>query len=58
MVGISPDTFSAYVARGQAPRPTQKIGRTPLWDEDEISQWAASRPGRPGRPSSNPQKEN
>lgn len=56
--GITADTFSAYVARGQAPAPSQKIGRTPLWDEDEISDWLTSRPGRRGRPSSPPPKEN
>lgn len=47
---ITPDTFSAYVTRGQAPAPVERVGSTPLWDEDEVDQWIKTRPGRRGRP--------
>ena len=42
--GIRPDTWSAYVSRGQAPRPTTHIGRTPLWDHGQVLEWALGRP--------------
>lgn len=48
--GVAANTFSAYVHRGQAPAPVDRIGSTPLWDEDEISSWLETRPGRRGRP--------
>lgn len=41
--GIKPDTWSGYVTRGQAPRPSRRIGRTPLWDVDTVRTY-----GRPG----------
>lgn len=50
IAGISPDTFSAYVTRGQAPGPVAHVGATPLWDEAQIRAWNQERPGRPGRP--------
>lgn len=46
---VAPKTWSGYVARGQAPAPVRKIGRTPLWDEDEVREWAKNRPGRGSR---------
>lgn len=46
---ISPDTFSAYVSRGQAPAPARYVGRTPLWSESEVRQWTESRPGKGAR---------
>lgn len=49
-VGVTPDTFSAYVTRGQAPAPVDRVGSTPLWDEEEINEWRQMRPGRRGRP--------
>lgn len=49
IAGVAPKTWSGYVARGQAPAPTRKVGRTPLWDEDEVRRWAANRPGRGSR---------
>lgn len=49
VAGVHPDTWSGYVSRGQAPAPTRKIGRTPLWDEDEVGSWAQNRPGRGSR---------
>lgn len=49
IAGVAPDTWSAYVAREQAPKPTRHVGRTPLWDEAEVRQWASSRPGSGSR---------
>ena len=38
---IRPGTWSAYVARGQAPQPARKVGRTPLWDPAGVTAFAA-----------------
>lgn len=48
-VGVTPSTWSAYVARDQAPSPTKHVGRTPLWDADEVRDWNANRLGRGAR---------
>lgn len=45
LTGVPRQTFSGYVARGQAPKPIRHVGRTPLWDEDEIKAWKEGRPG-------------
>jgi predicted DNA-binding transcriptional regulator AlpA len=45
LAGVKRDTFSGYVTRGQAPKPIRHVGRTPLWDEDEIKAWMENRPG-------------
>lgn len=42
-------TFHSYVNRGQAPKPVEKIGNTPLWKRGEIVEWAENRPGRGAR---------
>lgn len=47
-VGVHPNTWSAYVSRGQAPPPTRHIGRTPLWAVEEVDQWVKSRPRKRG----------
>lgn len=49
IAGVKPNTFSGYVARGQAPGPVRHIGRTPLWDAAKVEKWAADRPGRGAR---------
>jgi len=49
IASVPPDTFSAYVARSQAPAPVDHVGRTPLWDEDAIREWVRTRPGRGSR---------
>lgn len=36
---IGASTWSAYVRRGQAPKPARHVGRTPLWDMDVIDVW-------------------
>lgn len=46
IAGVAYRTFAGYVTREQAPRPTRHVGRTPLWDEDEVRAWAENRPGR------------
>jgi hypothetical protein len=37
---IQPGTWSAYVARNQAPAAARKLGRTPLWDPSEVAAFA------------------
>ncbi|WP_331712371.1 helix-turn-helix transcriptional regulator [Rhodococcus sp. EPR-157] len=46
---IAASTWRAYVARGQAPKPTRRVGREPLYSTEEIEQWIAGRPGRGSR---------
>lgn len=36
---IGRSTWRAYVARGQAPAPVQRIGREPLWTAEQIDAW-------------------
>lgn len=36
---IAVSTWSAYVARGQAPRPARHVQRTPLWDRVDIDEF-------------------
>jgi hypothetical protein len=43
---ISRATWSAYVARGQAPAPDRMFGRSPAWRPTVIRQWQVSRPRR------------
>ncbi|WP_224274109.1 AlpA family transcriptional regulator [Streptomyces sp. LS1784] len=38
---IAPGTWSSYVARGQAPAPVRRVGRTPLWNPAEIKAWTS-----------------
>lgn len=49
LAGVARKTFSGYVARGQAPKPVRHIGRTPVWDEDELRSWMDNRPGHGAR---------
>ncbi|MDP3889838.1 AlpA family transcriptional regulator [Nocardioides sp.] len=49
IVGVNRDTWFGYVAREQAPKPVRRIGRTPLWDEDEVKTWHQNRPGKGAR---------
>ncbi|MFJ3201039.1 helix-turn-helix transcriptional regulator [Streptomyces sp. NPDC086989] len=36
---IAVSTWSAYVARGQAPKPARHVERTPLWDRADIDEF-------------------
>lgn len=49
IAGVTADTFSAYVSRGQAPAPSRHIGRTPLWDQAAVRTWVEHRPGKGSR---------
>ncbi|MEJ9080788.1 hypothetical protein WKY82_20430 [Gordonia malaquae] len=50
VAGVSPTTWTGYVARGRAPEPTAHLNaRTPLWDAAEVQSWTDSRPGRGAR---------
>lgn len=53
---IKASTWRAYVARGQAPKPTgfdPDTGRR-VWDDDQITAWAESRPGQGTRTDRTP----
>lgn len=45
--GVKPKTWHSYVARGFAPKPVRRVGRTPVWDAAEVRSWP--RPGRGAR---------
>jgi len=45
-IEITPDTWSAYVTREQAPPPSSHVGRTPVWNPDDVRAWPATRPGQ------------
>jgi hypothetical protein len=49
MVGVTADTWSAYVARRYAPPPDEHIGRTPRWRRSTIASYLAARPGQGSR---------
>lgn len=40
---MKPDSFGAHVSRGRAPRPVERVGRTPLWDAKEVAAWVRGR---------------
>lgn len=42
---IKANTWSGYVSRNQAPQPTRRIGRTPVWDADVVRTWQRPAPG-------------
>ena len=43
---VARDTWTGYVSRGQAPAPTHRVGRTPVWDPDQIRAWHNARRGQ------------
>ncbi len=45
-LGITRGTWTAYVAREQAPAPERTFGRSPVWRPATIKTWAVSRPRR------------
>jgi predicted DNA-binding transcriptional regulator AlpA len=44
--GVSRETIWRYRRRGDIPEPDEYAGRTPLWREETITEWLASRPGQ------------
>lgn len=44
---IQPSTWAGYVSREQAPQPIRHVGRTPLWNSDDVRAW--HRPGQGAR---------
>ncbi|HWB38315.1 MAG TPA: hypothetical protein VHA75_20045 [Rugosimonospora sp.] len=38
---IGRQTWTSYVGKDEAPRPARKVGRTSLWDLDEVDKWLA-----------------
>lgn len=43
-LGIKAHTWTAYVARGEAPPPDGRLGRTPWWYPATIDAWEKARP--------------
>jgi len=43
-LGIARSTWTAYVARHQAPGPDRMFGRSPVWRPATVRDWASSRP--------------
>src|SRR5258705_5031163 len=41
---VGRSTWTAYVARGQAPQPDRMSGRSPVWRPAAVTAWAESRP--------------
>lgn len=48
-LGVKPETVSSYLARGMMPAPDGRYGRAPVWREDTVEAWIASRPGMGNR---------
>lgn len=46
LVGIEPTSWRTYVSRGDAPRPDDYVGATPLWRKSTIEKWMRERPGQ------------
>lgn len=49
LAGVGRNTFLSYVSRKQAPQPVRHVGRTPVWDAEEIDHWLKNRPGQGDR---------
>lgn len=43
LAGISRSTWTAYVARGQAPQPRYRVDSVRVWSADEVRKWLRSR---------------
>lgn len=48
-LGVKVSTVRQYKLRGTLPPPDETIGRSPVWREETISAWIASRPGQDWR---------
>jgi len=48
-IGVTPKTWTSWVARGKAPAPDYRLGRTPGWEPATIDEWIQRRPGRGAR---------
>ncbi|MFI6603834.1 helix-turn-helix transcriptional regulator [Nonomuraea sp. NPDC050536] len=58
LLGIERETVHKYKVRGDLPEPDEHVGRTPLWREETINKWLASRRGhgwRAGQRASTPE---
>jgi hypothetical protein len=57
LAGVKPNTWRAYVARGQAPSPDgrEELSRHPYWLESTVRSWVRSRPGPGTRTDLTPQ---
>lgn len=49
-LGIGVATLRTHRHRGSFPDPFDRFGRTPVWSLEQLDEWQAKRPGKPGRP--------
>jgi len=56
LIGVTPDTLSAYRSRGYLPEPDVMLGRSPGWLPATIERWIAARPGK-GAGAGRPRKD-
>jgi hypothetical protein len=50
LVGVTPATITAYLARRRMPAPVVRIGNSPMWSRPVIHHWLGGRPGQGVRP--------
>ncbi len=43
LLGVTPSTVRAYLARGQMPEPLVRVGGSPLWSRPVIERWLPTR---------------
>jgi predicted DNA-binding transcriptional regulator AlpA len=51
-LGVAEVTVRAYHSRGQMPKPSGRLGRTPWWWESKLTKWLADRGPAPTGPVS------
>jgi predicted DNA-binding transcriptional regulator AlpA len=54
-LGLSRNTIQTHRQRGNFPDPAGHAGQSPYWHHEQLDQWHATRPGKPGRPPSHTQ---
>jgi len=51
MLGVSRGTAFRYIARPDFPEPVARVGRTTVWNREDVERWANEHlPLREGRP--------
>jgi predicted DNA-binding transcriptional regulator AlpA len=45
-LGVKVTTVRQYKLRGDLPAPDGQVGRSPVWRQQTISEWMATRPGQ------------
>ena len=53
LIGAKRETIHRYHVRGDMPPADEHVSRTPLWREETIKKWMATRPGHGWRAGKN-----